>query len=231
MLPVTFTPQTTANAPALSEITLCAYRDHYLHLWHDAGEWYMNHSFAVDQLTTELADPNARYFMVNLNGEPVGFLKLNLDKVLPDTDSITHSEANDMELERIYLVKEATGHGVGQAAMRFVEDMARERGKKTLWLKSMDTGPALGFYERMGFKHHGTQRLNFPQMKEEFRGMIVLVKGIFLDGKQDYRVLTDVGLGLISSILSPISANAELVLKTDAQLYLGGITTLPVVSI
>ncbi len=178
MLPITFTLLTTADAPALSEVALHAYRDHYLHLWHDAGEWYMQHSFAIDQLTTELADLNARYFMVNLNSEPVGFLKLNLDKALPDSDTTTHSEANSLELERIYLVKEATGHGVGQAAMRFVETMARERSKQTLWLKSMDTGPALGFYERMGFYPHSTQRLTFPQMKQELRGMIVFQRAV-----------------------------------------------------
>ncbi len=166
---VTFTPLTVDDAPALSEIALRAYRDHYLDYWDDRGEWYMQHSFAPDQLARELADPNARYFLVHLDAVPVGFVKVNLDKGLdhfPAADSI--------ELERIYLTEAATGHGVGKAAMQLVEQIARERGKKTLWLKAMDTSTALGFYKRMGFRHHGTHRLSFPQMKEERRGMVIL---------------------------------------------------------
>ncbi len=173
---ITFEPLTVADAPALSEVALRAYRDHYLDYWYDRGEWYMQHSFAPSQLAAELADPNARYFMVNLNSEPVGFLKVNLDKPLPGSPSIGQSVVTDIELERIYLVDAATGQGVGQAAMDFVERMARERGKQMLWLKAMDSSPAIGFYRRVGFQQHGTQRLTFPQMKEALRGMVVLRK-------------------------------------------------------
>lgn len=173
---ITFTPLSVADAPALSELAIRAYRDHYLDLWHDRGEWYMQHSFAPQQLATELADPNARYFRVNLNNEPVGFLKVNLDNPLPGSPSPDQSAGTDIELERIYLVDAATGQGVGQAAMDFVERMARERGKQTLWLKSMDSSLALGFYKRLGFQQQGTHRLTFPQMKEECRGMVILRK-------------------------------------------------------
>jgi len=183
MTSIDFTPLTVADAPALSEVALRAYRDHYLDYWYDRGEWYMQHSFAIDQLATELADQNARYFMVNLDSKPVGFLKVNLDKPLPCSDlsgngkgSPTVSQTDGFELERIYLVKTVTGHGVGQVAMNFVETMARKRGKQTLWLKAMDSSPALGFYKRLGFQQHGTHRLHFPQMKEDLRGMVILRK-------------------------------------------------------
>jgi diamine N-acetyltransferase len=176
MSPVTFVLLTPSDAHALSKIALRAYRDHYLDYWHDRGEWYMQHSFAPEQLTAELADPNARYFMVHLNAVPVGFIKVNLDKALDH-----YSAADSLELERIYLVKEATGTGVGQAAMQFVEQLARSHNKKLLWLKSMDTSPALGFYKRVGFQTHSTLRLTFPQMKEELRGMIVLQRSVIRD--------------------------------------------------
>ncbi len=175
---LTFTELRVADAPALSDIALRAYRDHYLDYWYDRGEWYMQHSFAPTQLATELADPNVRYFTVRFHNEPVGFLKVNTHKAVPNSTLPTHSEQNSLELERIYLVKAATGHGVGQAAMQFVETMARVQGKQTLWLKSMDSSLALGFYKRMGFQEHGTHRLTFPQMKEELRGMVILSKEV-----------------------------------------------------
>jgi len=175
---ITFTELRVADAPALSDIALRAYRDHYLDYWYDRGEWYMQHSFAPSQLATELADLNARYFTVQLHNEPVGFLKVNTHKALPNSNLPAQSERNSLELERIYMVKAATGHGVGQAALQFVEIMAREQSKQTLWLKSMDSSPALGFYKRMGFQPYGTHRLTFPQMKEELRGMVILCKEI-----------------------------------------------------
>lgn len=178
---VSFHPLAVADAPALSNIALRAYRDHYLDYWYDRGEWYMQHSFAPDQLALELASSNARYFRIDLNGEPVGFLKINLDKALPNSSTAPEQAVREgIELERIYLTKNATGHGVGQAAMQLVEQIARERGKKTLWLKAMDSSPAIGFYARMGFRHHATHRLSFPQMKEELRGMVVLVKTVVI---------------------------------------------------
>ncbi|GAB3501295.1 spermidine/spermine N(1)-acetyltransferase [Spirosoma knui] len=168
---VRFSLLTAADAQALSEIAKQSYSQHYLDCWYDRGEWYLERSFAVQQLTNELNDPNARYFMVLLAEKPVGFIKINIDKPLPNQPN-----NNGLELERIYLLDEATGHGVGRAAVHYVEDITRQRGKQTLWLKAMDTSPAVGFYRHMGFQDHSRLRLNFPQMKEEVRGMIVLQK-------------------------------------------------------
>lgn len=168
---VRFTQLGPADARVLSTVALESYRQHYLDYWYDRGEWYMQHSFAPERLAVELADPNARYFMVWRHNERAGFLKINLDKPLPDQPA-----NKGLELERIYLLKAATGHGVGQAAVEYVEKLARGAGRQTLWLKAMDTSEALSFYERMGFRHYGTLRLDFPQMKEELRGMVILQK-------------------------------------------------------
>jgi GNAT superfamily N-acetyltransferase len=168
---VHFNRLTSADAEALSNIAKRSYSQHYLDYWYDRGEWYIEHSFAVKQLAKELDDPNTRYFMVLVSAKPVGFLKINVDKPL-----LGQSNNNGLELERIYLLKEASGQGVGRAAVEYVEDIARQLGKQTLWLKSMDTSQAVGFYKRMGFQEYSKLRLNFPQMKEELRGMVILQK-------------------------------------------------------
>jgi diamine N-acetyltransferase len=175
---VHFIPLQVADAEALSAVALCAYRDHYLDYWYDQGEWYMQHSFSVSQLSMELADSNARCFMIEWANKSVGFLKINLDKPLSGNTPADEPTSTDMELERIYLTKDTTGHGVGQAAMLFVEKLAQERSKKTLWLKAMDSSAAVGFYERMGFAVYGTHQLSFPQMKESLRGMVIMRKRV-----------------------------------------------------
>ncbi len=50
----------------LRQVALQAYCDHYLHLWHDGGAWYIDRSFSIEQLTQELADENANFFLAIL---------------------------------------------------------------------------------------------------------------------------------------------------------------------
>ncbi|MDB5240810.1 MAG: N-acetyltransferase [Spirosoma sp.] len=163
-----------ADVERLALVARRAYADHYLHLWHDGGEWYMNRSFSVDVLLKELQDSNARFYFVSLKDEPVGFLKLNINEPSPCNTSM-----NALELERIYLEKKVTGMGVGKAAMQFAIDQARQTDKQFIWLKAMDTShDVLAFYGRMGFETCGTDRLSFDVMKEDFRGMTILQRRV-----------------------------------------------------
>lgn len=159
----------TSDAQLLAAVAHRAYSDHYLHLWHDAGAWYIARSFTPDVLREELENPDARFYLVRQHEQPVGFLKLNLHQPSP-----CHQTANALELERIYLIKAVTGQGIGKACVRFVIEQARQLDKQLVWLKSMDSShDALAFYRKMGFVPCGTDRLTFEVMKEEFRGMIV----------------------------------------------------------
>lgn len=167
---VRFQHLSPTDAPGLSEVARRAYADHYLDLWYDAGAWYMNRSFAPDVLRRELEDTNARFYLLLAGDEPIGFLKLNLDRPSPCNPSL-----KALELERIYLVKQATGQGVGKTAMQFVDEQARQLGRQLIWLKAMDSShDALTFYEKMGFERCGTDRLNFAVMKEAYWGMVIL---------------------------------------------------------
>ena len=161
-------PITVDDALLLSDVALRAYKDHYLHLWHEGGEWYMEKSFAVHNLAAELASSNSRFFMVYVAGQPAGFIKINIDAPLED-------ETNALELERIYFVKAVNGRGVGTKAMEHIMAIAKGLGKKILWLKVMDSSTAaIAFYKKFGFDICGTYRLDFVQMKEELRGMYVM---------------------------------------------------------
>jgi len=159
-----------ANVALLSDVAVRAYIDHYLHLWYDKGEWYIDKSFSVKNLLRELEDENARFSIIYCNEEAVGFLKLNIDAPLQD-------EENALELERIYLTKAASGKGIGKFVLDFVFQIAKEQNKNLVWLKVMDSSTdAIGFYKNNGFEICGTHHLDFPEMKEEFRGMYVMRK-------------------------------------------------------
>lgn len=156
-------------AKQLSEVALNAYRAHYLHLWHDEGVWYMHRSFRHEVFLQEMKDPFSQFFLLLTEGGVIGFLKTKTFDNQKDT----------LELERIYLTKTATGKGIGQRAVKFVEGLAKEQGKTRLIIKAMDTATdALHFYEKVGFHEMSRFQLDFEMMKKEFRGMIVMEKKI-----------------------------------------------------
>jgi GNAT superfamily N-acetyltransferase len=157
------------DADAISYIATKAYRDYYLYLWNDDASWYINYSFQPRVIAEEMKNPNAAYFMLNLNGDQIGFLKLNIDQPLSGFEAL-----NCIELERIYLLKSASGRGFGTQAMEFSFHFGKERNKDLIWLKSMDSSDALCFYQRLGFEECGTSKLNFELMKPEYRGMKIL---------------------------------------------------------
>lgn len=162
------------DALLLSEVAVKAYTDHYLHLWHDRGKWYINKYFSVEKLETELKDENAVFFLAYYNDSPVGFLKLNIDAPLNDEE-----EKNCLELERIYLSKEAVGKGIGRKLVDLTVAIAKENNKAIIWLKAMDSSEgSISFYKKMGFEIGGTYKLKHSLMKEELRGMVIMKRRI-----------------------------------------------------
>lgn len=162
-------PCSITDLHVLQDIAINSYGDHYLYLWHDGGMWYINRCFSDDALKKELEDSNAAFFLIYTNNELVGFLKLNIDKAI---EGFTEQEA--LELERIYLIKSASGKGIGKAAVNFTKQFAQEKNKKVIWLKAMDSSKSVDFYEQNRFAKCGTYTLDFEAMKEEYRGMYVM---------------------------------------------------------
>lgn len=167
-------PIDISHSNTLSELAKTIYKEYYLHLWHAGGaEWYMHeHAYHPEKLQTELADPNNLHFIVYDNEKSLGYLKLRINGLLQGFE-----QYNSMEIERIYLHKQAAGKGIGKQLMLLSEEIAKQHSKQMVFLKAMDSSnDAISFYQRMGYKICGTLTLPFPQMKEEYRGMVIMQK-------------------------------------------------------
>lgn len=164
-------PCTIKDAEKLADIAIRSYKDYYLYLWHDNGDWYIKRSFAPAVLQRELEDPNSAFYLLLANRKTVGFLKLNIDQPLKN-----YEQYNCLELERIYLIKSATGKGLGRRVVEFCFEYAKGLDKEIIWLKAMDSSDAVLFYEKLEFERCGTSLLDFEQMKIEFRGMVTMMK-------------------------------------------------------
>jgi GNAT superfamily N-acetyltransferase len=157
--------------PLIVEVALQSYVEHYTYLWTDAGESYMVRNFSPHIIEKELGAENSEFYLLMLNDSPIGFLKINDQKALAP-----HSKEECLELERIYLLERVAGKGVGGEAMNFVLNVAKEKSRKVVWLKAMDSSLAVKFYKKMGFEITGSVVLDLPYMKNELRNLLVMKK-------------------------------------------------------
>lgn len=158
----------------LVNLSRAIYKEYYLHLWNSGGaNWYM-YEYAYDsgKIKEELSDKNNLHFILYDDEKPMGYLKIRIDAQLEGYET-----QDALEIERIYLYKSISGKGFGKKLMLLSEEIAREHQKQIIFLKAMDTSyKAIVFYQSCGFSICGKLRLPFPQMKEEYRGMIILKK-------------------------------------------------------
>ena len=157
----------------LVRVSIQSYNEHYLYLWYDAGKKYVADNFNAQQFRDQLDDMNVALFLIyEEEASPaVGFLKLNIDKAYK-----SYTKEASLELERIYIVRSAAGKGVGKKVLEFTDEYAAKKNKRNIWLKAMDSAPATKFYQSCGYSIIDDFRLTFPEMKEEFRGMYVMLK-------------------------------------------------------
>ena len=160
------------HAGELSALAAKIYKQYFLYLWNDEGEWYINRTYHVNIITDELADSNNLHFIACKNEQPAGYIKIRKNATLEG-----HENNHCLEVERIYILQEAAGSGLGKQLMQVAFDFARSLKKDIVFLKSMDSSiNSIAFYKKLGFEICGKLTLPFDQMKEEYRGMCILKK-------------------------------------------------------
>lgn len=167
----TIAPCTAGDVPTLAAVAVQSYLEVYTYLWHDGGQWYIDRCFKEPVLANDLQQPNQAWFLLKEDDVAVGYLKLNITNPLEGYENY-----DCLELERIYLINDLKGKGYGRKAVEFCEQYARERNKDIIWLKAMDSTAHPAFYEKLGFKLCGTYILDFELLKDELRGMVVMMK-------------------------------------------------------
>lgn len=160
------------DIPLIQQVGRATYEPYYRHIWQEGGlDWYMEKCFGEQALRPDLADPNVEYIVPrDAQGETVGFLKLVLEKPLPD-----NSISNALYLEKIYLMPDYFGKGTGQQLMAFVIEKAAAMGREAVWLVCMEHGPVWA-YERAGFKTADTLFWDFELLKDTQRKGLVMVR-------------------------------------------------------
>ncbi len=118
----------------------------------DIMKEYLNEAFDADKLKAELDDPESEFYFLYADNSLAGYFKINQDSAQTDIH-----DAQSLELERIYLIKEMQGKGLGQTLLKKAVEIAKQKTKAYIWLGVWEkNSKAIAFYQKHGFYIAGT---------------------------------------------------------------------------
>ncbi len=128
---------------------------------------YIVAAFNPEQIKSELADANSTFFIAFLDGKAVGYAKLRENKKVDCVKT-----QNTIELQRIYILRQVYGCGIGEQLLRHCLDEAARKTRDTLWLSVWEENlRARKFYAKHGFEFVG--RMSFPYASQVGTNLIM----------------------------------------------------------
>lgn len=108
---------------------------------------YLDTSFAIDKLTTEITNSNSEFYFACIHEQIVGYLKINTGSAQTE-----NKDANAFEIERIYVDQNYLGKKIGQLLFEKAIDLAKVKKASYVWLGVWEENHrALAFYKKNGF--------------------------------------------------------------------------------
>lgn len=115
-------------------------------------------NFAAEKQAREIVDPQIVTLIAETDGVMVGYAQLRFATKAPD--AIVERDVDEpefAEVGRFYFAPSHHGRGTAAQLMHAVRAVARERGRRRLWLLVWQEAPqAIRFYEKHGFEKAGT---------------------------------------------------------------------------
>ena len=108
---------------------------------------YVVNNFNLEQLTSELENPDSQFYLATNQSETIGYLKLNFGKAQTESD-----KDNSAEIHRIYVSSSFHGKKVGQLLLDHALKIAQQKSANYIWLGVWEENHrALQFYSKNGF--------------------------------------------------------------------------------
>ncbi|WP_158828211.1 GNAT family N-acetyltransferase [Mucilaginibacter lacusdianchii] len=114
-------------------------------------ETYAAQSFTRQKLEAEINTNGSTFYFAQLNGETVGFIKLNIQEAQNE-----YKDQNSLEVERLYVLAKHQGKRFGEQMLTFAFEVAHQNQHDFVWLGVWEHNRnAIRFYERIGFEYCG----------------------------------------------------------------------------
>ncbi|QDA60688.1 GNAT family N-acetyltransferase [Hymenobacter jejuensis] len=135
---------------------------------------YLAENFGEEQQLAELQNPDTLFLLVQMQQQPIGYAKLRFNSPLglepgkkPD---------NRLEIERLYVLQDWIGTGLGATLMRRILDEARAKGCRSVVLGVWERNVrAIEFYKRFGFRQIGSHEF---RLGNDIQTDLILRKGL-----------------------------------------------------
>ena len=140
--PIQFVPVTTAAQLELIDgLAREIWYEYYVPLIGRAQVDYMVSKFQSSGAMAAQIREGYEYFITERDGRSIGYCAVQ-----------PQPADGRLFLSKLYLLCDARGAGTGRVCMEFIEQLARRRGLKLLWLTVNKGNPAVKAYERLGFR-------------------------------------------------------------------------------
>lgn len=133
---------------ALQKISSDAYHSTFSSMNTEANmKAYLEEAYHLDKLKKELQNEASFFYFIYQDNQLAGYLKLNESDAQTDIQ-----DPSSLQLERIYVLSDFQGSGVGRCLMDQAIEVALKHGKSYVWLGVWEKNErALKFYEQNGF--------------------------------------------------------------------------------
>ena len=139
---IQFVPVTTAQQlDAVAGLARDIWYEYYVPLIGQRQVDYMVSTFQSSEAMAQQMREGYEYFTTERDGRVIGYCAVQ-----------PKPAEGSLFLSKLYLLRDARGAGTGRVCMEFIEQLARRRGLKLLWLTVNKGNPAVKAYERLGFR-------------------------------------------------------------------------------
>jgi len=112
---------------------------------------YLYENFNTGTLKIELINPDSEFYFAILHNKVIGYLKLNFGQAQTEL-----KDQSALEIERIYILKEFQGNGIGQILYNTALLIASKSKAEYIWLGVWEMNfKAINFYRKNGFAEFG----------------------------------------------------------------------------
>lgn len=137
-----FVPATTAQQiDVVAGLAREIWYEYYVPLIGRTQVDYMVAKFQSSEAMQQQLREGYEYFITEREGRPIGYCAVQ-----------PRPAEGSLFLSKLYLLRDARGGGTGRVCMEFIEQLARRRGLKLLWLSVNKGNPAVKAYQRLGFR-------------------------------------------------------------------------------
>ena len=130
---------------------------------------YQERTFGVAKIRASLAKDRNYFWLVLVDELPVAYAKMKFPSPTPFSEL-----APLAQLQKIYVLEDFLGRGIGRQLQDRVIEQARELGAQAMWLSVYQGNTqAIGFYEHHGFSKLGAHQFKIGRVDFEFWAMLL----------------------------------------------------------